>query len=206
MSKVKDSTILKTTLMIVEGIDEQRVFTKILGILNNTKIQIIPHGGKTLLSDYLKNVLTKDPNFNIVTSIGIIRDADENPVGAFEAVCYALKNCGLDIPNRENEKTIGKPTIAVTILPGSGRTGSLEDVFLDSVVQNQIYSCVEGYFMCLKDKQNGTRKQLGKAKVHTYLASNLNDPDKRLGESVEADFWDFNHPSFKQVIDFVKLL
>ncbi len=200
--------IEKEKLLFVEGDDERWVFKTLFRNLEITDIQIIPFGGKSVLPNYLKNVFTKDPKFinGKIFSIGIIRDADSNANSAFQSVCSALENSGLSKPTREDEKTSGKPAIAVLILPGNLKTGSLEDVFLNSISDNPLFECVEKYFECVQEKQGNVPNQISKAKVHTYLASIINDPDKRLGESVEAGIWDLNHSTFNHIIEFIKKL
>ncbi|HMU44583.1 MAG TPA: hypothetical protein PKA80_14890 [Ignavibacteriaceae bacterium] len=198
----------KEKLLLVEGKDELRVFNTIISSLNILNIQVIEYKGKTGLSDFLKNVLIKDPKFisKNILSISIIRDADDSSSGAFNSVCSALKNNGLDVPQKISEKTNGNPIISVLILPGNERIGSLEDIFIESVKDEEVFLCVEEYFKCLKEKQGNIPNQIGKAKVHTYLASKVIDPDKRLAESVEANFWNFNHTAFEQLINFIKQL
>lgn len=200
--------IEKEKLLIVEGDDEYRVFQKIFNELEITTLQLIPHGGKNALPSYLKNVLIKDPMYirSEISTIGIIRDADSNAKAAFQSVCSALENCGLSKPQRENEKTTGNPGVAILILPGNLKTGSLEDVFLDSISNTPLFECIEKYFECVKEKQGSVPNQISKAKVHTYLASNIHDPDKRLGESVHAGIWDLNHSAFTKIIEFIKIL
>lgn len=206
--KVEPPKIEKEKLLIVEGDDENRIFQKIFKELEITALQVIPHGGKNALPRYLNNVFIKDPMFikGEISSVGIIRDANSNANAAFESVCSALENSGLDKPLRENEKTGGNPAISVLILPGGSKTGSLEDVFIDSISNLPIFECVEKYFNCVKEMQGDIPKQISKAKVHAYLASIVNDPDKRFGESVEAGIWDLNNPAFNLLREFINQL
>lgn len=206
MSKEDDSKVKKEKLLIVEGIDEVSVISKIFENNRIDDVQLIPFGGKNRLPGYLKNVLTKDPNFHSVSLIGIVRDADNDAEGAFKSVCSALQNSGLDIPTEVNVKTNGKPSIIVLILPGNNKAGSLEDIFIDSVKGKPVMQCVEDYFKCVHVKQGSIPTQIGKAKVHTYLASHVNDSDKRFGESVQAGLWNLNHGAFNIIHEFLKQL
>lgn len=198
--------IEKEKLLIVEGIDEVVVISQILKNNNIEDIQLIPFGGKSILKNYMKDVLIKDSNFLAVKSIGIIRDADDNYEGAFDSVCSALRSSGLDVPNSENEKTVGNPMISILILPGNSKNGSLENIFIDSVQDDPLINCVDQYFNCVSEVKGNIPKQIGKAKVHVFLSANINDPDKRLGESVKAGIWNLNNTAFYLLHKFINQL
>ncbi len=63
-------------------------------------------------------------------------------------------------------------------------------------------NCVENYFDCLKSLGNRYPNNLAKAKIHTWLASQI-IPDKRLAEAAEAGYWDFNHLAFESLKQFI---
>lgn len=44
---------------------------------------------------------------------------------------------------------------------------------------------------------------MSKANVLVYLASQL-EPDKRLGESAQASYWNWDHPAFNSLKDFLR--
>jgi hypothetical protein len=202
MNGKKEYKIEKTKLLIVEGEDERRFLNKWFIELEVTDIQVLPIGGKTKLLSELK-ILTTLHNFSNVESIGILRDADEDANAAFQSVCSALESCGLSRPSKVIERTTENPSISILILSGYLRTGSLEDIFIDSIRENPLMECIEQYFGCVNEKLNGIPNQIGKAKVHTFLAANINDPDKRLGESIEADIWNLDSTAFKLLREFI---
>jgi hypothetical protein len=82
-------TITKPKLLLVEGKDEVELFSKLIADLDLVDIEVRDVKGKTRFRDRLE-VLIEGPGHEIITSVGIIRDADKNPAGAFESVCGAL--------------------------------------------------------------------------------------------------------------------
>jgi|GEM_PF-1950074 len=100
----KPLRIKEERLLIVEGRDEEEFFSALLEKLKINEIQVLGIGGKSLLKDRLK-ALKIDSQWKKVSSLGIMRDADQNPEGAFQSVCSALKNAGLPVPKKVMEPT-----------------------------------------------------------------------------------------------------
>lgn len=199
MSSIK---IEKPRLLIVEGEDENRFFNSLLSSLGIANIQVMPIGGKTKIRENL-GLVRKDARSHVLESIGIVRDADDDPDSAFQSVCDSLKMNGFSVPASEFEFTNEKPRIGVVILPGNNAKGTLEDLCLMSEKDNPGMSCVEQYFECLKFKQGHVPSSLGKAKIHVFLASKIADPTKRLGEAAEAGYWNWNNESFLTLKEFL---
>jgi hypothetical protein len=85
----KQNAIHKTKLLLVEGNHERDVFNAWLKALDRTDIQVMPIAGKTRLRDEL-GLLVKQTAFPTVTSLVVVRDADDNPATAFISVHDAL--------------------------------------------------------------------------------------------------------------------
>ncbi len=197
--------IEKEKLLIVEGIDEKRLFAKLLSYLQIASIQIFPIGGKDAIHRNLP-ALKKASKFLEVLSLGIVRDADTNPSGAFQSVCGALKKAGLPVPDRQIIPTKSIPRVSVIILPKPDFPGALEDICLCAVKEDPAIPCVEEYFQCLAGKGIVIpENNISKAKVHTFLSSK-EDPEKRLGEAAEAGYWPLEHPAFDLVKQFLQSL
>jgi hypothetical protein len=119
--------IRKRKLLIGEGKDEEHFFKALLQQLGLDEIQALGIGGKDRLREKLKGLKT-DKNWRHVSSIGILRDADDDPDAAFQSVCDALDAAGLPVPKKVTRpaKEEGKPTIRVhdhSFLFKSGRPG-----------------------------------------------------------------------------------
>ena len=167
----KNSQIIKRKLLLVEGKDELNLFSELLIDLKlEQDIQIIDVGGKDKFQNSLAG-LRRRTGFNTVASVGIVRDADDNPGGAFQSVCSALKNTGLPQPHRPLQRTDDTPQVTIMVVPGIETKGMIEDVCLESVRDDPAMICVEQYFQCLAKQRDILPQNIAKARVHTFLAS-----------------------------------
>jgi len=192
------------TLLVVEGDEDKAFFEAFVRYLRLENIQIMPIGGKTQLRRNLK-LLVKSPGFFEVRSLGIIRDADENPDAAFQSVRDALRNAGLPAPERPLSPTSLSPKVTVMILPNEYESGRLETLCLKAVKDNPAMICVDEYFQCLQRRSLTLPKNMDKAKIHVFLASK-EEPDKRLGEAAQAGYWPWEAEAFDQVKTFLRQL
>jgi hypothetical protein len=196
--------IIKSKILIVEGEDEKRFLNSLLSCLSITNIQILPIGGKTLIRQNLKALLLTT-NFNYINTLGIIRDADNDPAGAFQSVCDAIRKINLVAPNDQLVLTNSSPKTAVMILPAPGEKGMLEDICLNAISSSPEMACITQYLGCIHEKTDRLPNNLSKAKLYSYIASS-NNPELRLGEAAEKGVFNWDNPSFQQVISFLKLL
>ncbi|RMD58732.1 hypothetical protein D6833_12510, partial [Candidatus Parcubacteria bacterium] len=167
-------------------------------------IQIMPIVGKEQLRPNL-NALVLSPGFSQITSLSIVRDANANPVAAFQSVRDALRAANLPAPDHPLKIVGGKPRVAVLILPGENSPGMLEDLCLKAVAEDPAMFCVEQYFKCLEQKRLSLPDNMSKAKVQVFLASRPR-ADLRLGEAAEKGYWPWDHDAFQMVKDFINML
>ena len=191
-------------LLIVEGKDEELFFDAFIHDLGLKSIQVMPIGGKTKLRENLK-ALVRSSRFSKVRSIGIIRDADEDPIAAFQSVRDALRNAEIPAPERPLSPTSLSPKVTVMILPNEYESGRLETLCLKAVKDNPAMICVDEYFQCLQRRSLTLPKNMDKAKIHVFLASK-EEPDKRLGEAAQAGYWPWEAEAFDQVKTFLRQL
>jgi hypothetical protein len=187
-------------LLIVEGIDDALFCEAFIRRLNLSAIEIWPIGGKTNLKRNL-GLLKKLSGFAGVIALGIIRDADDNPSGAFKSVCQALRECNLPMPGGPGLRSDGVPVVRVMILPDAESPGNLESLCLRAISDDPVLGCVSRYFECLDDLGISTG-EIDKARVQVYLAS-MEKPDRRLGESALADCWPLDNPAFDSMLQFL---
>ncbi|MDY6863685.1 MAG: DUF3226 domain-containing protein [Thermodesulfobacteriota bacterium] len=87
--------INKNKQLLVDGNDASWFFSALLQKLSIAEIQIQNYGGNDELRGFLKQ-FCKAPGFaERVKSSGIIRDAENNPKGAFQSVHNALRTAKL---------------------------------------------------------------------------------------------------------------
>jgi hypothetical protein len=193
--------IQKVKILLVEGTEDQRLIDSLLKSLNVCDIQSHSINGKDNLKRTL-NLFRKDSAYHSVKAIGVIRDADFNPQGAFNSVRNAFIDLGMQCSTTPKTFTTGNPRTGILILPDSNRQGSIEDLCLGSVQGTPTSKCVDGYFECLKQHQD-IPKAITKAKIHSYLSSLPSNPTLRLGESAQANIWDWKNPAFDVLKDFI---
>jgi hypothetical protein len=201
--------IVKPKLLVVEGRDEEMFFAAALrDHLGLTDLQIMPIGGKTLLTQNLM-ILVRDVNFSTVRSLGVLRDADLTAPGAtrtsaaqaFQSVCGSLQHVGLPCPTAHGQFAAGPPRVGIFIVPNGVDDGMLETLCLMSVASLPEFPCVDDYFQCLQG-HGAVPNNLHKARAHAWLASRL-EPDRRVGEAAQAGYWPWDSDAFKDLWSFI---
>ncbi len=191
--------IKKERLLVVEGEEGRKFFEAFLREMALAEeIQVQNFGGINELRSFLK-ALKNTPGFHIVYSLGIIRDAEEDPVGARQSVSDALANAGLPVPGEGP-----LPNVSILILPDGNAPGMLEDLCLASISDDPVRECIDQYCDCLK-RVGSLPTKLAKAQVHAYLASRTR-PDLSLGNSARAGYWPLDNPTFEHVRSFLAAL
>jgi len=183
-------------LLLVEGIDEVRLFGALAKDIGVEDVQIRDYQGKGNLRPFLR-VLPQISGYSELGSIGVTRDADDDGDNAAESVRDALRAAGFPVPDSPLESAYdGRIAVRYLIIP-HGETGALEDVCLASIAEDPAMACVESYFGCIEQSglDGPSEKWIAKAKVHAFLSSR-EDPALRLGEAAERGLWSFDAPSF----------
>lgn len=198
-----EGVLQKPVVLVVEGKDDELFFSAFVEHLGlEHRVQVVECGGRDNLRAVLRAVKT-NPGFGQVHHLVIVRDADKDSGAAFQSVQSALEYAQLPKPKSPLESTIGtKPVVTVMILPIGKQVGALEDICLESVIDDPALPCVEGYFECLRTQGLPLPKQLSKAKVHAFLASRK-EPDLRLGEAARARYWPWDAEAFEEIRQFL---
>lgn len=206
----KENEVQFTKLIIVEGNHERDFFSAWLNHLNLTEIQVLPIGGKTRLAENLRP-LVKQPKFSQVESIIIVRDADDNPDGAFQSVCSALSGVNLPVPGSpEHYITQNNIKVAAVITPCNGRVGALEEILLETAETDPLYPAAIEFISSGTRTLDLTQARLaplphkqGKAKIHAFLAT-FEEPDKDPGKAALAGVWNFDHPALNPIREILE--
>lgn len=197
--------ITKSKQLLVEGRDAEIFFQAFLNQLGLSDFQIQNFGGISELRPFLK-ALSITPDFtSIVTSVGIIRDAESNASNAFRSACGALERVGLDVPHQPLTPTTGNPLVNICILPCNEVSGMLETLCLQTVIHDPAMMCIEQYFQCLERQLGKLPGNLPKAKIQAFLASR-NKSGLRLGEAAHKGYWIWSSPVLEPVKDFLQSL
>jgi hypothetical protein len=194
--------VTKPKQLLVEGRDAEAFFYPFIETLDIMDIDIQNYGGIKELPDFLGQ-LTKNSNFrSLVTSIGIVRDAEENNEGAYQSVQSALRNCSLPVPEKPNQPSRTTPKVSVFILPDANSTGMLETLLLRAVGADPVMSCVDEFLNCVEHKTAYSPTPPEKAKVLAFLASRK-QIKPLIGHAALAGYWGFENPAYNELKEFI---
>jgi len=190
--------------LLVEGYSAKILFETLVDKISiKDKVQVQDFGGNNELRNFL-HTLKVTSGFDIVISIGIVRDAESNPSNAFKSVCTALNNEGFYQPSQPEKFEGANPRIGVLILPNAEECGMLETLCLQSVSNDPSVKCIDDYFDCLK-KVGFSPKTIDKAKVQAFLASRERTI-WLLGVAAQCGYWQWDSPAFDHVKRFLASL
>lgn len=203
MLKAKD--IDKPRQLVVEGRDAEEFFKALLRDMGLAEIQVQNFGGKDELPRFLDALKRMSGFIKQVISMGVVRDADNNPGDAFQSACGALSRAGLAVPNKAEEFKGNSPKVSVLILPNAEESGMLETLCLQSVKNDPVMQCIDEYFDCISQKLMDLPNNMYKAKAQAFLASRAR-PGLLLGQAANAGYWPWDHPVFDHVKRFLRTL
>jgi hypothetical protein len=186
--------------LIVEGEDDRRFIEQFLRARGATEVQVQPIGGKSQLRAYLRT-LRNDPGFPTVTSIAVLRDADDDADAAWSAIVNALSTAGFAAPGAPGAFAAGPPRVGALVLPGGARQGSLESLCLSSLPEAEL-ECVDRLLNCFSGLGVPRPKQTDKARAHAWLATRER-PGLRVGEAGEKGYWAFSSSAFDELWEFL---
>jgi hypothetical protein len=138
----KPLTITKPKLLLCEGEDEVNFFNAWFLELGVADVQVFAYQGKTKLAGFLAD-LTKAAGFHQVKKAAILRDADEDASGATQSIAHAVEH---------SPEAFRQLHPDYFVLPGEGKPGALESLWLASLAGNPMEACVGEFFECIKAK------------------------------------------------------
>lgn len=211
-------SIKQNKILIVEGKDEISFVNCLLKTIAIDNIQLWDSQGKDKIQKALKAIKLL-PGFESVTSIGILRDADSNPQGAFESVKADLRLSGYPVPANIGERS-EKDGLSVSafILPGGGNIGMLETLAWQSVEAEPIAAEITQFLgncreLLPSEEQHGPpgygppgwRKPRNeeKAKMHALL-STMVEAQPRMGIAAQKGYFDLRHAAFTSLADYLR--
>ena len=211
MVKEKDNIIRCPHLIICEGLDAKLFMQyylqyRIKQDSQYEQFQAMNAGGVTELRQFILT-LPELSNFNMVKSVIIARDAENNACGAKQSVQELLKVNGFPVPDApctiarpmqesQNSKIEHVKTgyVLFPTLNSDSTDGTLEDLCLQtlanpkrdvvlSITDNAINSHQELLYRFKRPHKN---------KLHTYLSLSDDFVGLKIGESAKANAFDFS--------------
>jgi hypothetical protein len=197
--------ITESKQLVVEGRDAEAFFHALTNHTGLTGVQVQNFGGKDDLPGFLQ-ALSITPGFvQMVTSLGVVRDAETDAAAAFQSVCSALENANLPVPRQPMVPIGDRPQVSVLILPDATTPGMLETICLQAVSSDPVMECIMQYFECVEQRMGSLPKNMPKAQVQAFLASR-DRPGLLLGQAAHAGYWPWDNPAFEHVKQFLQAL
>ena len=199
--------IKKPKLLLVEGKDEVVFFRLLCRKLNIGDIEVIESGGKDKFKDLLPAILNMR-GIEKVTSIGVIRDADNSSVSAFTSIKHHFQKNGLILPNSINEiaSENGKVSTGIFIMPGNRDTGMLENLMLDTVRDHPVKKMADRYIDELKENLTDEPPKFPsnehKARFYAFLAG-MEKFIPSLGLAAEKGYFDLDSSYLDDLKEFI---
>ena len=193
-------------LLLVEGIEDARFLDAFLKQgLGKDNVQLVQVGGKYNFRDFITKLIKAADSFPNLRSLGMVRDADDNPEAAFLSLRGALQDAGLPVPAQPwSAVAADSLTVSVAILPDGSSPGDLEELCLRSIEtrNRDAVNCIESYIDCM-EQAGAPSSPTSKAKLYAYLATGSH-PGLRIGEAAESGVWDWQSPAFEELRQFLK--
>ena len=202
----KSLEIQANRLLLVEGKDEVNLLGRLIKDClkdDGQGIQILDVGSKDNFRPNLMAIKIAAQSETTLHSIGIIRDADDNPQGSFDSVCGSLRSAGYEPPVAHAEFSNATPSIGVFIVPDGSQSGAIETLCRRSVQDEDAAKCVDEYMECLTTHNALQSNNADKTFTHAYLAA-MRNPVARVGEGAQQGVWDFQSPAFDALSQFVR--
>ena len=198
--------VRRNRVLLVEGPEDARLLSAL--VQPPTGIQILEMGGKDRLKEVLDLVLQDARRIGGLQAIGVVRDADEEPLSAFQSVRDALQSKELNPPNQHGEYSESdRPAVGIFITPDGSSPGSLESLCVRSVQEAPEARCAEEYLQCVAEVRlaewNTARRS--KAFAYAYQAASA-DPGNRLSVGVAQGVWNRDSSAFGPLRAFVRQL
>ncbi len=197
-----------TKQLLVEGRTPEiffREWIEALGLKSYVEVRDFRSIGD--LTDFLK-VFTSLKQFREgVTSLGIVRDAEQSSAAsAFDSVCSSLKEVGLSCPDGIGKFSEATPRTGIFVLPDCSGRGMLEtlcwSVLAGDPRNSQRLECVASYLTCLRSARVDVSNE-AKMKVWAYLAGEGRF-EPQLGRAAQAKMFDWAAPAFGPLSTFLK--
>lgn len=196
--------LIHSKQLLVEGREEQFFFGAFLRHLGINDVQIQNCGGKDNLRAVLRTV-AGSLDFSLVSSVGIVRDADDNAQSALQSVQDSLGNTALPVPQSFLTPAGEFPKVSVFIMPDNSNAGALERLCLSALADEPAMQCVEDFLKCVNDAVSDPPQDQSKAQIHAFLASGQ-DPELRLGEAAQRGYIPWTHSAFEPLAQFLREL
>jgi hypothetical protein len=201
MMAEKDKTFHKPNLLVVEGVDEERLLFSILDHLNISTIQVRRIDGVTELGPQLK-LFKKTEGFSNVKRLAVLMDSDDSPDNRQESIRAHLKNAGLPCPETSNKFAEGSPRVIYSTVPSPNHAGCLEDLINQTFSDHHNAVHVTNFLSNVGLTAIPRSSRWSKSWLHSLL-STMESPGLKIGEATKAKYIDIGHAEFGVLRNFI---
>jgi hypothetical protein len=198
--------IMLAKLLLVEGSTPTHFFEALLRHLGLAQqIEIRDYGGVRDLTHALNGLVMTADFKRLVTSVGVVRDAEDRPAAAARAAAEgALATAGLLAPGSSVQTSI-------FVLPNNADPGMIETLCMKAV-ENEAplaipFACVQDFFACLRNAGIQLPADIRFAKHHAqaFLATR---PEVQLfpGLAAYRGYWPWDNPTFDDLKNFLQAI
>lgn len=196
-------------LLLVEGVDDEHVVKQLCERHNFTG-QFEIHDSKGF--PRLKDSISPQAKVSGRKALGILVDANENPVGRWQAVARQLQHAGFDPPpNAAREGTVidgshGRPRVGIWLMPDNVAAGQLEDFIRELIPEGDLVLPRASDY--IEDIPEGERKfkpqKIQGAIVHAWLAAR--EEPRKMGTAIRARDLDANAVPAEEFVAWLRRL
>jgi len=195
-------TISKPHLILCEGEDTTQFMIRYLGYLSNIdnmfeSFMAFDFGGINELTTFLSKDLPVKPGYDMVESITIVRDSENDHLSAVQSVKSTLEELGFPVPSEPNTIVHNNTMkVAFSLFPSlskDGRSGTLEDLYIENLKEDGVEHLLKDIYSFLDDLKSKGRnfKWFHKTKLHTYF-SVTDFVSKTIGQATEAGAFNYD--------------
>lgn len=188
-------------LLLVEGSTPLHFFEALLQHLNIADtIEIRDFRGVTDLKSAVAAYAESAEFKSLVSSVGVVRDAENDRDAALASVRHALDAAGLDASNPDVQTSI-------YILPDDQNPGMIETLCVDAVRGDPVFPCVEDFFTCVEQAGASLPTDIRRAKnlAQAYLATRK-DSQMFPGIAAYRGYWPWDNSVFDELKRFLQSL
>ena len=200
-------TFAPTVVFLAEGATEQHFIDKALQGLRApvNDCAVFSLDGYSQLKNKIRNIM-KEPNFEKVSALGIMLDADDHPESRLRpaAIALGLANFPSDEDALRNDYLClhGPKKAGVFVSPGNGEKGQIETLVIEEIQTTKFFECLTDYEACIK-KISGRLD--AKGFVQGYISTRKGSLCG-VGRAFEAGILDVNHRAYEGAREFIQQL
>ncbi|MBR6422326.1 hypothetical protein IKS86_06410 [bacterium] len=172
-------------------------------------VQVEDFGGNEQLSSALK-LWSKDPNFQNLKSLVVLRDSETDAQGAVDSIKTAFKKAELPVPSCPHQfETDGTLKTGFLLFPECSsdlKNGTLEDLCLSVLEESGVtgISEIDSFLSDLEKREIRIFPRRFKTRLHTYFSITDDFVSLKIGEAAKAGAFDWNSPKLDQIKSFLE--